>query len=91
MTMSLVQTNYCKQQKYDPEDPRCAKVILSGNVVKVNSTFSVLASLKERKILQGHLIFNFKVTDESEVQFAQQAVFSRHPEMQEWPKGFCIA
>jgi len=35
ITMSLAQTNYCTQKHYDPEDPRCAHVILTGTVVKI--------------------------------------------------------
>lgn len=30
---------------------------------------------------------NFQVDNPREVQFAQNAVFSRHPEMEQWPKG----
>ncbi|CAL8142107.1 unnamed protein product [Orchesella dallaii] len=32
LTMSLAQSDYCRQQQYDPEDPRCAHVILSGSI-----------------------------------------------------------
>nr|ATU82451.1 venom pyridine 5' phosphate oxidase [Lethocerus distinctifemur] len=35
MTMSLAQGDYCKNQSYDPEDPRCPQVILTGNCLKV--------------------------------------------------------
>lgn len=33
--MSLAQSDYCKEKQYDPEDPRCAKVILTGTFAKV--------------------------------------------------------
>jgi hypothetical protein len=40
VTISLAQNGYCKAHNLDPEDPRCAHVILAGEVVKVqtNST-----------------------------------------------------
>jgi len=33
--MSLAQSDYCSENQYDPEDPRCARLILNGRVVKV--------------------------------------------------------
>ncbi|BES96035.1 Cellular repressor of E1A-stimulated genes 1 [Nesidiocoris tenuis] len=33
MTMSLAQTDYCKNRNLDPEDPRCSQVILTGYFV----------------------------------------------------------
>ena len=53
---------------YDPEDPRCAHVILTGTFVKLA-----------------------KVSKEG--QFAEKALFSRHPIMPEWPEdhGFFFA
>lgn len=35
MTMSLAQGRYCDRYKLDPEDPRCAHVILTGSVLSV--------------------------------------------------------
>ncbi|KAI8491036.1 Cellular repressor of E1A-stimulated proteins 1 [Branchiostoma belcheri] len=35
LLVSEVQSGYCASAKWDPEDPRCAKVHLSGNVVPV--------------------------------------------------------
>ncbi|ENN82490.1 protein CREG1 [Dendroctonus ponderosae] len=35
---SLAQSNYCQEKSYDPQDPRCAKVMLSGTVEKVNKS-----------------------------------------------------
>ena len=35
LTMSLAQGAYCDRKNLDPEDPRCAHVILTGTVVKV--------------------------------------------------------
>merc|ERR1739848_873828 len=29
-SMSEFQTNYCAEQKFDPEDPRCARLVMSG-------------------------------------------------------------
>ncbi|KAM4684145.1 protein CREG1 isoform 1-T1 [Amazona ochrocephala] len=59
LTVSLAQTPYCKKHKYDPQNPLCAHIIFSGNVVKVN---------------------------DSEAGLAKKALFSRHPEMESWPK-----
>ncbi|XP_037077728.1 protein CREG1-like [Pollicipes pollicipes] len=36
LTMSLAQTTFCQQHDYDPEDPLCAHVILSGRVLQVD-------------------------------------------------------
>jgi len=35
ITMSLAQGNYCTEKHYDPMDPRCAHIILTGNMVNV--------------------------------------------------------
>jgi len=37
ITMSLAQGNYCSKMNYDPEDPRCAHVILTGTFVKLTA------------------------------------------------------
>jgi len=44
-TMSLAQGNYCAARKLDPEDPRCAHVILAGEMVplKKNSQEEIFA------------------------------------------------
>lgn len=60
ITMSLAQTSYCRLHQYDPEDPRCAHIILTGAMLTVP-------------------------TDSEEGRFAAKALFSRHPEMPEWP------
>ncbi|KAF5299198.1 hypothetical protein FQA39_LY02371 [Lamprigera yunnana] len=33
---SLAETNYCKQEDLDPQDPRCSRVILTGHFLKVD-------------------------------------------------------
>ncbi len=38
LTMTLAQNEYCRQKALDPEDPRCAHVILTGRIVKALST-----------------------------------------------------
>jgi len=38
LTMSLAQGAYCDSKKLDPEDPRCAHIILTGKIVPVGST-----------------------------------------------------
>ncbi|XP_049842920.1 protein CREG1 [Schistocerca gregaria] len=59
LVMTLAQSDYCKKQKYDAEDPRCAKVIITGKIKRVK--------------------------DPAELAFAQNALFSRHPAMKNWP------
>lgn len=34
--MSLAGTDYCKENNYDPEDPRCIRVMITGKFVKVD-------------------------------------------------------
>ncbi len=66
LTMSLAQGKYCNTKHLDPEDPRCAHVILTGQVTKLKA-------------------------NSTEEAFAKRALFSRHPEMTQWPKGyFCV-
>ena len=36
ITMSLAQGDYCKKKNLDPEDPRCAHVILTGDFVRLD-------------------------------------------------------
>lgn len=62
LAMSLAESNYCKQHNIDPEDPRCARVILTGKIKRVK-TYS------------------------SEIEFAENALFTRHPAMPSWPKN----
>ena len=40
LTMSLAQSGYCRKMNYDPEDPRCAHVILTGHFIKLDSASS---------------------------------------------------
>jgi len=37
ITMSLAQSDYCKRHRYDPENPLCAHVILTGSIEKVKN------------------------------------------------------
>jgi len=37
LTMTLAQSDYCRTQVLDPEDPRCAHVILTGEMVKIQN------------------------------------------------------
>lgn len=34
--MTLAQSDYCINKKYDTQDPRCGQVILSGNFIFVS-------------------------------------------------------
>jgi len=40
---SLAQSEYCKSEKFDPQDPRCARVILTGHILKVDNTTAEFA------------------------------------------------
>jgi len=35
LVLSLAQSDYCNKKSYDPEDPRCAQLTLTGKFVKV--------------------------------------------------------
>ena len=35
LTMTMAQSDYCKENNYDEQDPRCAHLILTGTVVKI--------------------------------------------------------
>ncbi|XP_063068228.1 protein CREG1 isoform X2 [Engraulis encrasicolus] len=60
LCVSLAQTDFCRQQGYDPQSPLCAHIILSGSVMEIRNT-----SVEEV--------------------VAKKALFSRHPEMMDWP------
>lgn len=34
---TLAETNYCNAKDWDPQDPRCVRVIMTGKIVKVNN------------------------------------------------------
>ncbi|CAK6439846.1 unnamed protein product [Pipistrellus nathusii] len=38
LTLSLAQTNFCRKNGFDPQNPLCAHTILAGTVTKVNET-----------------------------------------------------
>ncbi|XP_063226656.1 protein CREG1-like [Bacillus rossius redtenbacheri] len=60
LAMTLAETSYCENNAFDPEDPRCAKVVLTGKVKKLKP-------------------------ESSELVFAENALFTRHPAMKTWP------
>ncbi|XP_066150647.1 protein CREG1 [Euwallacea fornicatus] len=35
---TLAQSEYCKDRSLDPQDPQCAKVIITGTFIKINNT-----------------------------------------------------
>ncbi|KAJ8933740.1 hypothetical protein NQ314_013833 [Rhamnusium bicolor] len=35
---TLAQSDYCRTQNLDPQDPRCAKLIISGTYIKINKS-----------------------------------------------------
>ncbi|XP_004617986.2 protein CREG2 [Sorex araneus] len=52
---------FCRKSIVDPEDPRCARLTLTGQMV---------------------------IVPVEEVEFAKQAMFSRHPVMRKWPRQY---
>lgn len=58
LTFSEAEGDFCRKQVYDPEDPRCARLTLTGKMVEVGP---------------------------EELDFAKEAMFSRHPVMKKWP------
>ncbi|XP_014709548.3 protein CREG2 [Equus asinus] len=52
---------FCRKNIVDPEDPRCARLTLTGQMIAVSP---------------------------EEVEFAKQAMFSRHPVMRKWPRQY---
>ncbi|XP_003471772.3 protein CREG2 isoform X1 [Cavia porcellus] len=52
---------FCRKNIVDPEDPRCARLTLTGRMIMVTP---------------------------EEVEFAKQAMFSRHPGMRKWPRQY---
>ncbi|XP_016378840.1 protein CREG2-like isoform X1 [Sinocyclocheilus rhinocerous] len=60
LTFSEAEGDFCRKQVYDPEDPRCARLTLTGKMVEVGP---------------------------EELDFAKEAMFSRHPVMKKWPPG----
>lgn len=60
LTFSEAEGEFCRKMVYDPEDPRCARLTLTGKMVDVGL---------------------------EELEFAQEAMFSRHPVMKKWPPG----
>lgn len=59
ITMSLAQSDHCSKNHLDPEDPRCAHLIITG-------IFSKLEEGSEEEV------------------FAKDALWSRHPAMENW-------
>ncbi|KAL1022079.1 hypothetical protein UPYG_G00021930 [Umbra pygmaea] len=43
LSMSLAQTDFCKDQGFDPQSPLCAHIIFSGFVVEINGTEATFA------------------------------------------------
>ncbi|XP_042883228.1 protein CREG1-like [Penaeus japonicus] len=37
LTMTEAQSDYCHKKEYDPEDPRCARILITGEIVKVEN------------------------------------------------------
>ncbi|PWA33814.1 hypothetical protein CCH79_00017270 [Gambusia affinis] len=84
LSMSLAQTDYCKQQGFDPQSPLCAHIILSGSVVQVTT---LTCSPGRPRYPGAHMTSDpavFQVNG-TEADFAKKALFSRHPEMIDWP------
>uniref|UniRef100_A0A2P2HY99 Protein CREG1-like n=1 Tax=Hirondellea gigas TaxID=1518452 RepID=A0A2P2HY99_9CRUS len=53
MTASLAQSNYCRRQDLDPQDPRCAHLILTGEIVKLKRN-SAEEDLAKNALFERH-------------------------------------
>ena len=85
LSMTLAESEYCSLNGYDPQDPPCPRLILTGSIGK-------LSSLSSRALLGCFLWISFffieKIPEEDpEVDMARTSLFSRHPSMQHWPEG----
>ncbi|NXD07509.1 CREG2 protein, partial [Nothocercus nigrocapillus] len=61
LTLPEMDGNFCRKNVIDPEDPRCTRLTLTGQMVTVPP---------------------------EEVEFAKQAMFSRHPVIRKWPRNY---
>ncbi|XP_007957674.1 protein CREG2 [Orycteropus afer afer] len=61
LTLLESEGEFCRKNIVDPEDPRCARLTLTGQMIAVSP---------------------------EEVEFAKQAMFSRHPVMRKWPRQY---
>ncbi|PKK32788.1 cellular repressor of E1A-stimulated genes 2 [Columba livia] len=61
LTLPEADGNFCRKNVIDPEDARCARLTLTGQMVTVPP---------------------------EEVEFAKQAMFSRHPVVRKWPRSY---
>ncbi|NWX21167.1 CREG2 protein, partial [Aegotheles bennettii] len=61
LTLPEADGNFCRKNVIDPEDSRCARLTLMGQMV---------------------------IVPPEEVEFAKQAVFSRHPVVRKWPRSY---
>uniref|UniRef100_A0A8D0E930 Cellular repressor of E1A stimulateds 2 n=1 Tax=Salvator merianae TaxID=96440 RepID=A0A8D0E930_SALMN len=61
LTLPEAEGDFCRKTIVDPDDPRCTRLILTGQMLSV--------SLEE-------------------MEFAKQALFSRHPVMRKWPRNY---
>uniref|UniRef100_A0A670IAA2 Cellular repressor of E1A stimulateds 2 n=1 Tax=Podarcis muralis TaxID=64176 RepID=A0A670IAA2_PODMU len=61
LTLPEAEGDICRKTIVDPDDPRCVRLILTGQMVTVPL---------------------------EEMEFAKQALFSRHPAMRKWPRNY---
>uniref|UniRef100_A0A2K5EV05 Cellular repressor of E1A stimulateds 2 n=1 Tax=Aotus nancymaae TaxID=37293 RepID=A0A2K5EV05_AOTNA len=61
LTLLESEGEFCRKNIVDPEDPRCVRLTLTGQMIAVSP---------------------------EEVEFAKQAMFSRHPGMRKWPRQY---
>uniref|UniRef100_A0A8D2JBY1 Cellular repressor of E1A stimulated genes 2 n=1 Tax=Varanus komodoensis TaxID=61221 RepID=A0A8D2JBY1_VARKO len=61
LTLLEAEGDFCRRTVVDPDDSRCARLILTGEMV---------------------------IVPPQEMEFAKQALFSRHPVMRKWPRNY---
>ncbi|XP_077288483.1 cellular Repressor of E1A-stimulated Genes [Arctopsyche grandis] len=58
ISVTLEETSYCRQQNYDPDDPRCARVMLSGRMVTLKNGTEEYDFAKEALFTRHHSMAN---------------------------------
>ena len=90
LSMTLAESEYCSLNGYDPQDPPCPRLILTGSIGKLSIVIVVMEAIVRMFLFFLWISFFFieKIPEEDpEVDMARTSLFSRHPSMQYWPEG----
>lgn len=84
--MTLAQGHYCTIKNYDPMDPRCARVVLTGKIRAVG-----FCCINCKIIYCFKIIAYFQILEDNpEIAQAKNAVFGRHPWLAHMPEGIHV-